>query len=219
MTDISENLRTIRNKIAKAACESGRRPEDVQLVAVSKMQPLERIEAALQAGQRVFGENRVQEAQAHWAGMKAEYPEIVLHLIGPLQTNKAREAVGLFDVIETVDRPALVPVLAKEMRRQGRFLPCFIQVNTGEEPQKSGVSPQELTSLLDLCCEHGLAVEGLMCLPPVTEPPALHFAFLQKLAREHHLENLSMGMSVDFEKAIPLGATYVRVGTALFGER
>lgn len=219
MNNIPENLQDIRRRINRAAALRGRQGRDVVLVAVSKMQSSDSIDQALQAGQRVFGENRVQEAAEHWDGKKQIYPGLQLHLIGPLQTNKVRDAVRLFDVIETVDRPALVTALVKEMAGQGRVLPCFVQVNTGEEPQKAGVLPQELPALLVQCREQGLKIGGLMCIPPVTEPPALHFALLQKLAHEHQLKNLSMGMSADFEKAIPLGATHVRVGTALFGER
>ncbi len=223
MNDISENLKTIRNKIGKAAREYGHAPEAVTLVAVSKMQPPEKIAAMLAAGQRVFGENRVQDAQERWAAgadsLRAQYPDLVLHLIGPLQTNKTRDAVMLFDVIESVDRPDIVRALAKEMKKQARDLPCFVQVNTGAEEQKAGVLPQDLPALLTLCRSEALQVEGLMCIPPVAEPPALHFALLRKLAREQGLAKLSMGMSADYEKAVALGATHVRVGTALFGAR
>ncbi len=219
MNDISENLKIVRDGIAKVAREYKRTPDDVQLVAVSKMQEPEKILAALGGGQRVFGENRVQEAQSHWTALKQQYPDIVLHLIGPLQTNKAKDAVALFDVIESVDRPDIVQALAKEMKKQGRDIPCFVQVNTGAEEQKAGVLPSSLPSLLALCKEESLRVEGLMCIPPVGEPPALHFAFLRKLAQESGLKKLSMGMSGDYEKAIPLGATHVRIGTAIFGNR
>jgi len=219
MNEVSENLKIVQDKIAKVAREYKRAPDDVRLVAVSKMQEPEKILAALAAGQRVFGENRVQEAHSHWAALKQQYPDIILHLIGPLQTNKAKDAVALFDVIESVDRPEIVQALAKEMKKQGRDLPCFVQVNTGAEEQKAGVFPESLPALLALCKQEGLRVEGLMCIPPVDEPPALHFAFLRKLAQEQNLPCLSMGMSGDYEKAIPLGATHVRVGTAIFGER
>lgn len=219
MNDVSENLKDVRARMIKAAREYDLTPSDVTLVAVSKMQPPERIEAALAAGQRVFGENRVQEAQGRWETLKQQYPDIVLHLIGPLQTNKAKDAVALFDVIESVDRADIARALAKEMKKQGRMLSCFIQVNTGAEEQKAGVLPQELSALLGICREEGLIIEGLMCIPPIDEPPALHFAFLRKLAKEQGLEKLSMGMSADYEKAVPLGATHVRVGTAIFGER
>ncbi len=220
MNDITENLKSILHKINHTAREYGHAPEGVTLVAVSKMQPPEKITAMLAAGQRVFGENRVQDAQERWHDdLRAAYPDLVLHLIGPLQTNKARDAVALFDVIESVDRPDIVRALAKEMKKQSRDLPCFVQVNTGAEPQKAGVLPQDLPALLALCAEEGLRVEGLMCIPPADEPPALHFAFLRKLAGENGLQKLSMGMSADYEKAVALGATHVRVGTALFGER
>ena len=219
MDDISENLKIIRARMAALVAEYQRAPASVRLVAVSKMQPLEKIEAALAAGQRVFGENRVQEALGRWGALKELYPDIVLHLIGPLQTNKVKDAVALFDVIETVDRAELVQALSKEMGKQGRTLPCLIQVNTGEEDQKAGVAPQDLPELLRVCREVGLLIEGLMCIPPAAESPALHFAFLRKLAAENGLSQLSMGMSSDYEKAIPLGATYVRIGTGVFGQR
>ena len=219
MNTITANLTALREKIARACAEAGRDPHDVNLVAVSKLQPAERIAQALAAGQRLFGENRVQEAKAHWADLRAQYPDLKLHLIGPLQTNKARDAVALFDCIETVDRPSLADVLAKEMKKQGRNLPCFIQVNTGEEEQKGGVAPAGLPPLLDHCRKAGMAIRGLMCIPPVDEPPGPHFALLKKLVQQHGLADLSMGMSADFEQAIALGATYIRVGTALFGQR
>ena len=206
---VAENLKKIR-AVAK----------DVTLVAVSKMQAPSSIMEALEAGQRVFGENRVQEAQQHWAHLRDRYPDLELHLIGPLQTNKVKEAVGLFDVIQSVDRPKLARALGAEMKKQARILPCFIQVNTGEEEQKAGVSPNDLKEFLQFCrdeCE--LKIIGLMCIPPLNDPPALHFALLKKLAAENGLENLSMGMSGDFEKALALGATHIRVGSAIFGER
>ena len=216
---IAENLAAIDAAIKKQADKSGRSARDINLVAVSKKQPLERIEALLDSGHRLFGENRVQEAQEHWGNLRQQYSDLTLHLIGPLQTNKVKEAVTLFDVIEVLDRPKLAKALAAEMKKQERNLPCFIQVNTGEEPQKSGVLPQDLNDFLMLCQKQGLNVVGLMCIPPSDEPPALHFAFLKKLADQHGLKELSMGMSSDFEKAIPLGATYIRIGTALFGKR
>jgi pyridoxal phosphate enzyme (YggS family) len=219
MTQVRENLNAISTKICKAACECNRAPETVRLMAVSKTQSVEKIQEALASGHRCFGENRVQEAESHWAELRNAYPGLALHLIGPLQTNKVREAVALFDVIETVDREHLADVLAAEMDRQNRFLSCYIQVNTGKEPQKAGVFPEELEKLLRYCRSKDLNISGLMCIPPVGEPSALHFALLQKLARRYGLSELSMGMSSDFEKAIPLGATIVRVGTALFGER
>lgn len=209
MDRIAGNLRAIEKKLGKA-----------RLVAVSKMQPEENIEEALRAGQRLFGENRVQEAKTRWAHRRAAYPDLRLHLIGPLQTNKVKDAVALFDVIETLDREKLAQELAAEMKKQGRSLPCFIQVNTGGEEQKAGIAPVALPDFLKFCREEcGLSIQGLMCIPPVEEPPALHFALLRKLAQGNGLPDLSMGMSADFEKAIALGATYVRVGTGVFGER
>lgn len=219
MNDISENLKSILHKISRTAREYNHAPEGVTLVAVSKMQPPEKIAAMLAAGQRVFGENRVQDAQERWSDLRGQYADLILHLIGPLQTNKVRDAVGLFDVIESVDRPDIVRALAREMKKQGRDLPCFVQVNTGAEPQKAGVWPGDLPALLSLCAQESLRVGGLMCIPPATEPPALHFAFLRQLAQQHGLAQLSMGMSSDYEKAVALGATHVRVGTALFGAR
>lgn len=216
---IEENFSAIRQDIATACQTAGRDPLSVQLVAASKMQPPQAIDSALAAGQRIFGENRVQDAYERWKDRRPLYPDLRLHLIGSLQTNKVKDAVALFDVIETVDRESLARELAKEMTRQNRFLPCLIQVNTGEEAQKGGVVPQNLSGFLDVCRNLGLNITGLMCIPPVDEPPELHFALLRKLAARHGLHNLSMGMSADFEKAIALGATSVRVGTALFGER
>lgn len=226
MSQIEQNLENISLKISAACTLNGKKVrnlQDINLVAVSKKQPLERVRAMLDTGHRLFGENRVQDAIQTWGDLKPNYPDLRLHLIGPLQTNKVKEAVSFFDVIETLDRPKLVQELAKEMKKQNRNLPCFIQVNTGEEEQKSGVLPCELPALLTLAKAEGLSVTGLMCIPPVEEPSALHFAFLKKLADENGLKELSMGMSHDFEKAIPFGikggATYVRVGTALFGAR
>ncbi|MCB1720300.1 MAG: YggS family pyridoxal phosphate-dependent enzyme [Alphaproteobacteria bacterium] len=224
MGQVAKNLEIINDQIAKAAREAGRSPDDVQLVAVSKVQPEARIDEALAAGQRVFGENRVQEAQVRWQERCLVYPDIQLHLIGPLQTNKVKDAVALFDVIETVDREKLAQALAKEMAKQEdmnkKNLPCFIQVNTGEEEQKAGIVPADLENFYRFCVEAcGLNIVGLMCIPPVDEPAALHFALLKKYADSLGLSQLSMGMSADFEKAIALGATYVRVGTGVFGER
>lgn len=219
MNDVSENLKIVRAHIDKSARAYGRDGAGVTLVAVSKMQPADRILAALDAGHRVFGENRVQEAQGRWEILKSQYPDIILHLIGPLQTNKAKEAIALFDVIESVDRADIVRALSKEMKKQARMLPCFVQVNTGAEEQKAGVLPGDLPALLALCRAEELPVTGLMCIPPVNESPALHFAFLRKLAMEQGLVNLSMGMSADYDKAVPLGATHVRVGSAIFGNR
>ena len=219
MDKVAANIADLKKAIGTSAREYGRAADSVTLVAVSKMQQDERIEAALKAGQRVFGENRVQEAEERWAGRRRSYPDLILHLIGPLQTNKVADAVALFDVIETLDRPRLADALAAEMKKQGRALPCFIQVNTGAEAQKAGVLPEDLPDLLRHARKAGLDVTGLMCIPPVDQPPGLHFVLLQQLARAHGLRNLSMGMSADFEKGIAAGATHVRIGTALFGER
>lgn len=220
MTDVARNLHEVKERIAAAAREAGRPPDDVVLVAVSKTFGAETVRAAIEAGHRVFGENRVQEAQAKWPGLKRDYPDIELHLIGPLQSNKTKEAVALFDVIETVDRDKIASALAAEMERQDRRLRLYVQVNTGLEPQKAGVDPRETTAFVARCREvHGLAIDGLMCIPPLDENPGPHFALLEKLARETGVKDLSMGMSADFETAIPFGATHVRVGTAIFGSR
>lgn len=218
--EVAEGLAEVRGRIAAAAREAGRDPASVTLIAVSKGQPLERIEAALRAGQRVFGENYVQEAAGRWPALRERFPGIELHLIGHLQSNKAAEAVALFDVIQTLDRPKLAREIAKEMARQGKRPRLLVQVNTGEEPQKSGVAPGGLADLLDLARgELGLAVAGLMAIPPEDEDVALHAALLAKLARRHGLEAISIGMSGDYEAAIRFGATHVRVGTAIFGAR
>ena len=201
------------------AAKTADRDNQAHLVAVSKVQPDERIEAALQAGHRIFGENRVQEAQGRWAARRDTWPELHLRLIGPLQTNKAVEAVTLFDTIETLDRPKLVYALARAMEKTGQTCTTLIQVNTGEEPQKSGVVPADLEALLDEANMAGLSVTGLMCIPPIAEPAGPHFALLAKLAHRHGLPDISMGMSADYETAIKFGATHVRVGSALFGER
>ena len=213
------SLADVRTKIAKTCAEFNRPANAVTLVAVSKQQSDEAIVQVLQQGQRVFGENRVQEAKEHWQALRAQYPDITLHLIGHLQTNKAADAVSLFDVIETVDSEKLARALADEMKKQGRNLPCFIQVNTGDEPQKGGVSVSDLPALLTVCRDIGLNVTGLMCIPPVEDVPGLHFALLHKLATAYGLTQLSMGMSSDFPSAISYGATHVRVGSAIFGER
>jgi pyridoxal phosphate enzyme (YggS family) len=218
--DIAANLADVRRNIATACAAAGRDPAGVTLVAVSKTHPVERLEAALAAGQRVFGENRVQEAKAKWPALKERFPDIELHLIGPLQTNKIKEAVALFDVIQTVDRPKLARGLAEEMARTGRRPRCYVEVNTGAEPQKAGVVPEEVDGFLAACRdEYGLVVEGLMCIPPADEEPALHFALLSDLARRLGLPVVSMGMSGDYEVAVRFGATHVRVGTAIFGVR
>jgi hypothetical protein len=204
-------------RIARAAQAAGRDAADVELVAVSKLQPWDAVAPVLAAGQRVFGENRVQEAMSRWAERRGE---VALHLIGPLQTNKAAEAVGFFDVIETVDREKLARVLAAEMEKQGKRPALYVQVNTGEEPQKAGVAPGEADAFLELCRRtYGLEPVGLMCIPPVAEPPGPHFALLAKIAARNGLAKLSMGMSDDFETAIRFGATTVRVGSAVFGAR
>jgi len=190
------------------------------LVAVSKRQPGDRVDAALAAGHRLFGENRVQEAQQRWPHRRIAHPDLTLHLIGPLQTNKAAEAVALFDVIESVDRPKLARILGQEMERQGRHLPCYVQVNTGEEEQKSGIVPDSADAFIAQCRdEFGLNVIGLMCIPPQDEEAAMHFALLRTIAERNGLSGLSMGMSGDFEEAIAFGATSVRVGSAIFGAR
>jgi PLP dependent protein len=217
---IAANLTSVRNRIDTAARAAGRAPDSVTLVAVSKTHSAASVRDALIAGHRVFGENRVQEAQTKYPPLRERFPDLVLHLIGPLQTNKVRDAVALCDVIETVDRVRLAQVLAKEMERSGRRLPCLIEVNTGEEPQKSGVLPAAADDFIVECRDRlGLPIEGLMCVPPLDEEPALHFALLREIARRSGLGLLSMGMSADFEKAIRFGATHVRVGTAIFGAR
>jgi pyridoxal phosphate enzyme (YggS family) len=217
---VADNLAAVGARVAAAAEAAGRDPGAVALVAVGKKQPSEKLVAALAAGHRLFGENRVQEAAGKFPALKADYPDLVLHLIGPLQTNKAAEAVALFDVIETLDRPKLARALAKEMAKIGRRPRLYVQVNTGEEPQKAGVAPAEVDALVSYARDElGLPVVGLMCIPPVDDEPAPHFAFLREIARRNGLEVLSMGMSADFETAIRFGATHVRVGTAVFGPR
>lgn len=217
---VETNLQHVRADLATAARAAGRDPADVTLIAVAKGHATPAIEPAVAAGQRHFGENRVQEAATKWPALKARWPDLMLHLIGPLQTNKVREAVALFDAIHSVDRIKLADKLAQEMSAQGRRLPCFVQVNTGREPQKAGVDPAELTALVAHCREVcRLHVIGLMCVPPVDEDAAIHFAFLRELARRNQLSQLSMGMSGDMAAAISFGATHVRIGTAIFGER
>lgn len=220
MSEGADHLADVLRRIADAARAAGRDPTDVTLVAVSKTHGSDKVRELLAAGQRVFGENRVQEAEEKFPALKAEYPDLQLHLIGPLQTNKARDAVALFDVIESVDRERLAATLAKEMARTRRRPDCFIQVNTGEEPQKAGILPGELDAFVASCRNsHKLPVVGLMCIPPVDEEPALHFALLVKMAARNGLSKVSMGMSADYEIAVRLGATHVRVGSALFGAR
>ncbi|MBZ9658976.1 YggS family pyridoxal phosphate-dependent enzyme [Mesorhizobium sp. ESP-6-4] len=220
MTNAVEQLHAVRAKIANAEREAKRAPGAVTLVAVSKTFAAEDIRPVIEAGQRVFGENRVQEAQGKWPALKAAFADIELHLIGPLQSNKAKEAVALFDIIETVDREKIAAELSKEMARQGRAPKLYVQVNTGSEPQKAGIEPREAVAFVKRCREmHGLAIEGLMCIPPADENPGPHFALLEKLAREAGVAKLSMGMSGDYETAIAFGATSVRVGSAIFGNR
>ena len=218
--DISASLRAVRGEIEAAAEEVGRNPDTVSLVAVSKSHPAEFAEVALKAGHRVFGENRVQEAESKWPALKASYPDCSVHLIGRLQSNKAVNAVGLFDVIQTLDREKLAGALAREMDRQNRRPNLFVQVNTGEEPQKAGVLPAEVDAFIKKCRgDYDLPVIGLMCIPPIDENPALHFALLGAIAERNGLGRLSMGMSADYPTAVRLGATEVRVGTAIFGSR
>ena len=217
---IGANLAAVRDRIAAAARAAGRPAGAVSLVAVSKTHPIAAVRAALRVGQRVFGENRVQEALTKFPALRSEFPDLTLHLIGPLQTNKVKDAVAHFDVIETVDRPHLAEALAREMARSGRRPVCLIEVNTGEEPQKAGVLPAAADAFIGDCRDRlGLPIEGLMCIPPEHEEPALHFALLREIARRNGLHQLSMGMSADFETAIRFGATHVRVGTAIFGTR
>jgi len=217
---IAANLAAVRSRIDAAARAVERAPDSVTLVAVSKTHPAASVREALAAGHRVFGENRVQEAQTKYPALREAYPDLALHLIGPLQTNKVPDAVALCDVIETVDRPRLAQALAKEMERSGRRPPCLIEVNTGEEPQKSGIFPAAADDFIVACRDRlGLPIRGLMCVPPLDDEPALHFALLREIARRTGLGLLSMGMSADFEKAIRFGATHVRVGTAIFGAR
>lgn len=219
-TDIADNLAAVEQKIMSAAVDSGRAPPAVSLIAVSKSHPASAASAALAAGHRVFGENRVQEAQEKWPSLRTDYPDAVVHLIGPLQTNKTADAVALFDVIQTLDREKLARILAKEMERLDRRPDLFVQVNTGEEAQKAGVLPLDADDFIANCRDDlGLPVVGLMCIPPVDENPALHFALLADMAARNGLERLSMGMSADYETAVRLGATEVRVGTAIFGTR
>ena len=220
MSDAVARLHAVRAEIARAARDFERDPGDVTLVAVSKTFPAEAIEPVLAAGQRVFGENYVQEAKAKWPALRERYPDVELHMIGPLQSNKAREAVALFDAIHTLDRASLAEALAKEIDRQGRRPRLLVQVNTGEEPQKGGVAPQDADAFIAACRErHGLSIDGLMCIPPADDPPSPHFALLRVIAERNGLKWLSMGMSADFEAAIQLGATHVRIGSAIFGAR
>jgi PLP dependent protein len=220
MDSIISNLATTKERLSKAALTAGRDEGSVRLVAVSKFQPEEAICAALEAGHRLFGENRVQEAKAKFMGLRATWPGIELHLIGALQTNKADDAVRVFDVIETLDRPELAEALAKAMKKAGRTIPCYIEINSGGEAQKAGIAPSSLGDFLRLCRDtHKLTITGLMCIPPQAEDPRPYFRELKRLAEAHGLPHVSMGMSADFEAAIAEGATEVRIGTAIFGER
>ncbi|MGH6663570.1 MAG: YggS family pyridoxal phosphate-dependent enzyme [Pseudolabrys sp.] len=216
----STGLDQVRADIARACKDSGRDVSSVTLVAVSKNFPPEAIEPVISAGQHVFGENRVQEAKGKWPALLAKHTGIALHLIGPLQSNKAKEAVALFDAIHSVDRPSLCEALAKEIDKQGRSPLLFVEINTGAEPQKAGVLPQDADRFLETCrTDYGLTISGLMCIPPLDEAPGPHFALTAKIAQRNGLKSLSMGMSADFGVAITLGATHVRVGSAIFGAR
>jgi PLP dependent protein len=220
MNTITSNLETVRADITRACRDAGREPLSITLIAVSKTFNVGHIEPVILAGQRVFGENRVQEAKAKWPSLLEKHPGLLLHLIGPLQSNKAKEAVALFDAIHSVDRPSLCVALAKEIDKQGRQPILFVEINTGGEPQKAGVLPQEADGFLKACREtYGLTISGLMCIPPIDEAPAPHFALTAKVARRNGLPLLSMGMSADFKVAIAMGATHVRVGNAIFGAR
>lgn len=220
MAGAMEKLAAVRARIDAAAKRAGRDPANVSLIAVSKTFGADAIEPVLQAGQREFGENRVKEAFSKWPGLRQSYPNLRLHLIGPLQTNKVRDAVKLFDAIHSVDRDRLASEIAKEMARQDRRRTLFVQVNTGDESQKAGVHPDEAAAFVRRCRdEHGLSIEGLMCIPPLEDDPVPHFEVLRRLANTLQLKSLSMGMSADFEAAIMQGATHVRVGSAIFGER
>ena len=218
--DVAARLADVEARIAEAARDAGRAAQDITLVAIAKMHVEARIVPALGAGHRVFGENRVQEAEAKWPALKARYPDVALHLVGPLQTNKTRNAIALFDVIETVDRPKLARRLAGEMDRAGKRPSCFIEVNTGEEAQKAGVLPADADAFVALCRDElDLPIVGLMCIPPFDDEPSLHFALLADIAARNGLDQISMGMTADFDVAVRFGATHVRVGTAIFGQR
>ena len=220
ITDVAQSLARVRGEIAAACREAGRAPDSVTLIAVSKTFGVESIEPVIAAGQRVFGENRVPEAKGKWPALRQRHPDIELHLIGSLQTNKVRDAVALFDCIHSLDRVSLASELRKEISRAGRAPRLFVQINTGAEPQKGGVLPDAADAFLQACrTEYGLTVEGLMCIPPFEEAPAPHFALTAKIAARNGLKQLSMGMSADFSTAIAFGATHVRVGTAIFGDR
>ena len=218
--DIPARLDAIRTDIARHARRCGRDAQSINLLCVSKTQPVELIESALRHGERLFGENRVQEAERKWPSLRDKYPDIELHLIGPLQTNKVPEAVSLFDVIETVDRPRLAEALGREIRKAGKSPRLFVEVNVGMEPQKAGILPADVDSFLDSCRKiHGLQIDGLMCIPPHDQQASPYFALLAQMAKRNGIKELSMGMTADYPLAIQLGATYVRLGTAIFGER
>ena len=220
MSEAVARFEQVKDRIAVAAQVALREPADVDLVVVSKTFSPEDIRPVIEAGHRIFGENRVQEAQGKWPALKAEFPDLELHLIGPLQSNKAKEAVALFDVIETIDREKIAAAISIEIAKQGRTPRLYVQVNTGSEAQKAGIDPREAVAFVSRCRDiHGLSIEGLMCIPPLEENPGPHFALLEKLAREAGLDRLSMGMSGDYELAIAFGATSVRVGSAIFGTR
>ena len=215
-----KSLALVRKGLNKTALDNGRTPSDITLIAVTKTYAAAAIRPVLNAGQRIFGENRVQEAQQKWPTLKAEFPDIELHLIGPLQSNKVKQAVELFDAIHTIDRPKIARAIAQELAKKNYKRRLFIQLNTGEEPQKAGILPKDLSEFHKLCThELNLDITGLMCIPPLDDEPAIHFAFLAERARELGLSDLSMGMSSDFEAAIQMGATHIRVGTAIFGTR
>ena len=216
---IRDNLAAVGGDIARTAERAGRAPEDVRLIAVAKTKPQSAVVEALQAGQMIFGENRVQESQGKYPDLRADWPDMELHLIGPLQTNKTRDAMALFDVIHTVDRPKLVRALAREAQALGRCPSLLIQVNTGEEEQKAGVLPADTEALVALVRAEGLPLQGLMCIPPVEDAPSGHFAFLKRMADDLGLPWVSMGMSGDYPAAVELGATHIRVGSAIFGAR
>ncbi len=220
MSDVVARLQETRDAIVRAARDFGRKPEAVTLVAVSKTKPVEMIVPVLEAGQIDFGENYVQEAKEKWPALRERFPKARLHMIGPLQSNKARDAVALFDVIQSLDRESLAKELAREIERAGKAPELIVQVNTGAEPQKGGVLPGEADAFLELCrSRYSLTIAGLMCIPPAEDPPSPHFALLGKIAKRNGLSILSMGMSADYEAAIQLGATHVRVGSAIFGAR
>jgi len=212
-------LDDIKARVAKAETDSKRAAGSTKLIAISKVQPLERVKAVLEAGHRVFGENRVQEAQSKWPEFRKTFQRIELHLVGPLQTNKARAAIDLFDVIHTLDRPKLATTLARLAQEAGQCPPLFVQINTGAEPQKAGVLPEQADAFISEARDMDLPILGAMCIPPIDEAPSLHFALLSKIAKQNGLSQLSMGMSADFEQAIAFGATHIRVGSAIFGAR